>query len=125
MNTPHDQDTDQPLSEADLQRLAARIPDWELKSLDGISRLERVFFPPSYVMGLNFIEKLGMLAERARHHPVIMSEFDRITIDWWTFTANGLRANDFAMAEKTDRLYAMLSAEYEASISGREYPHAE
>ena len=34
-----------------------------------------------------------------------VSEWGKVTVNWWTHKIKGLHKNDFIMAAKTDRLY--------------------
>jgi 4a-hydroxytetrahydrobiopterin dehydratase len=38
------------------------------------------------------------------HHPLIITEWGRVTVQWWTHKIHGLHQNDFIMAAKTDVL---------------------
>jgi len=43
-------------------------------------------------------------AEAEGHHPAILTEWGRVTVEWWTHKIKGLHRNDFIMAAKTDEL---------------------
>ncbi|NMW19419.1 MAG: 4a-hydroxytetrahydrobiopterin dehydratase, partial [Chlorobiaceae bacterium] len=50
--------------------------------------------------------KVGELAEAGQHHPKLVVEWGKVTVIWWTHSANGLHMNDFIMAAKTSELNA-------------------
>ena len=100
------------LTASEMASLAERLPGWTVKSVDGIDRLERAFVFASYGQAVAFANRLGDLADASNHHPTILNEVNRITVNWWTFTTRGLTHFDVTMAEKTDRLYdAMIASE--------------
>jgi len=55
---------------------------------------------------LRFTVQVGELAEAEGHHPVIVTEWGRVTVTWWTHKIKGLHHNDFIMAAKTSQLYS-------------------
>jgi 4a-hydroxytetrahydrobiopterin dehydratase len=100
------------LTVSEVASLTERLPDWTVKSVDGIDRLERAFVFANYRHAVAFANQLGDLAGASNHHPTMLNEVDRITVSWWTFSTRGLTHFDVTMAEKTDRLYeAMIAGE--------------
>ncbi|VEP17068.1 Putative pterin-4-alpha-carbinolamine dehydratase (fragment) [Hyella patelloides LEGE 07179] len=51
-----------------------------------------------------FTQAVGDIAEQEGHHPLLTTEWGKVTVAWWTHTINGLHQNDFIMAAKTDSL---------------------
>ncbi|MGH9933946.1 MAG: 4a-hydroxytetrahydrobiopterin dehydratase, partial [Nitrososphaerales archaeon] len=72
---------------------------------DGIKRLERVFKFDNFAKSLEFAIKVGELAEAEGHHPALLVEWGRVTVQWWTHKIKGMHRNDFIMAAKTDKLH--------------------
>jgi len=93
-----------PLSDEEISRLVPQVPGWAVIEKDGVKRLERVFKWKNFVEALAFTQKVGELAESQGHHPMIVTEWGRVTIEWWTHKIKGLHRNDFIMAAKTDQL---------------------
>jgi len=91
-------------SEAEITELKPAVADWEIVTLDGIRRLERVFRFSDFAGALAFTQAVGVLAEREGHHPVLLTEWGQVTVTWWTHKIRGLHRNDFIMAAKTDEL---------------------
>ena len=82
------------------------IPDWSLREVEGVERLERVFRFPDFAAALAFTNRVGALAEAEGHHPAILTEWGRVTVGWWTHKIRGLHRNDFVLAARTDALLA-------------------
>ncbi|HZM20306.1 MAG TPA: 4a-hydroxytetrahydrobiopterin dehydratase [Anaerolineales bacterium] len=93
------------LTEAEIDDLHPQVAEWQVKEVDGIKRLERVFKFKNFAQALEFTNKIGAIAEEEDHHPLIITEWGRVTIQWWTHAVKGLHKNDFIMAAKTDELY--------------------
>jgi 4a-hydroxytetrahydrobiopterin dehydratase len=90
------------VTDEEMQSLLPRIPEWELKQVDGIKRLVRTFIFPNFKEALAFTDKVGEAAETEGHHPAILTEWGKVTVSWWTHKIKGLHVNDFVMAAKTD-----------------------
>ncbi len=92
------------LADSQVSDLLPKVPDWQLRVVDGMQRLERVFKFKNFAEALAFTDQVGAVAERENHHPLIITEWGRVTVQWWTHRIGGLHQNDFIMAAKTDRL---------------------
>jgi 4a-hydroxytetrahydrobiopterin dehydratase len=95
---------DPALTDAEIEGLKAFVPGWQIKEVDGGKRLERVFKLKNFAEALRFTNQIGAIAEEEDHHPLILTEWGRVTIQWWTHKIRGLHNNDFIMAAKTDEL---------------------
>lgn len=91
-----------PLSEAQAQALLQQIPEWSLG--DGGRRLSRRFDFPDFRRAMEFVCRVGELAEAEGHHPDIHFGWGWAEIVWYTHKIGGLHDNDFIMAAKTGRL---------------------
>ena len=92
------------LTPKQVAELQPQVPDWHVKEVDGVPRLERTFKFGDFIEAMAFTNKVGLIAEKQDHHPLIVTEYGRVTVAWWTHKINGLHKNDFIMAAKTDRL---------------------
>ena len=92
------------MTEAEAAELHAYVPEWEIVEVDGVRRLRRVFRFPDFADALAFTDAVGAAAEEEGHHPALLTEWGRTTVEWWTHKIRGLHRNDFVMAAKTDRL---------------------
>lgn len=92
------------VSEEEIIRLKSQIPDWNVKQIDGVKKLQKTYTFKNYVEALQFTNEVGKIAEKENHHPSILTEWGKVTVTWWTHKINGLHINDFIMASKTDEL---------------------
>jgi 4a-hydroxytetrahydrobiopterin dehydratase len=93
------------ITEAEIQLLTPQIPEWTLRKIDHMDRLERTYTFRDFSDALVFTNKIGVLADKEDHHPALLTEWGKVTVTWWTHKIKGLHRNDFIMAAKTDRLY--------------------
>jgi 4a-hydroxytetrahydrobiopterin dehydratase len=93
------------LTDAEIEDLLLHVHQWQVKEVDGMKRLEKIFKLKDFVQALEFTNKVGAIAEEENHHPLIITEWGRVTVDWWTHKIGGLHTNDFIMAAKTDALF--------------------
>ena len=96
---------DPSLTEAEFADLMPHVPQWQTVEQDGILRLQHVFKFKNYAQALEFTNKIAAIAEEEDHHPLIVLEWGRVTVQWWTHVVKGLHKNDFIMAAKTDELF--------------------
>ena len=94
------------VTDREIDMLLPQIPEWQVKEVDGIKRLERVFKLKNFAQALEFTNMVGAIAEEENHHPLIITEYGKVTINWWTHKIGGLHKNDFIMAAKTDKIHA-------------------
>ena len=99
------------VTETEAAQLKPQIPDWRIVEREGIPRLERVFTFKNFVQALGFTNRVGELAESEGHHPMLTTEWGKVTATWWTHKIRGLHRNDFIMAAKCDQLYAAMPHE--------------
>jgi 4a-hydroxytetrahydrobiopterin dehydratase len=92
------------VTEAEMAVLLPQIPEWQVIEREGVPRLERVFKFSNFTDALVFTNRVGALAEEEGHHPLIITEWGRVTVHWWTHKIRGLHQNDFIAAAKTDAL---------------------
>jgi 4a-hydroxytetrahydrobiopterin dehydratase len=74
--------------------------DWT--EIDGA--LQRTFELETFPAALDFVTRVGALAEAEDHHPDIAISYRNVTLRWWTHTAGGITDRDRELAEKTDDL---------------------
>ncbi len=81
------------------------IPDWKLREEDGVEHLSRLYQFGDYGQAVAFATRVAELAEQEDHHPRLVLEWGKVTVDWWTHTLGGLHINDFILAARCDALY--------------------
>ncbi len=94
------------LTDAEIEELRPQLPEWRVGERDGVKRLERAFWFDNFAQALAFTNRVGELAEEEGHHPVLSTEWGKVTVTWWTHKIGGLHQNDFVMAAKTDEAFA-------------------
>jgi 4a-hydroxytetrahydrobiopterin dehydratase len=81
--------------------------DEALSGLGGWSRegeaIVRDFQFADFVDALGFIAKVGVLAERANHHPELSNVYNRVRIALSTHDAGGITQNDIELAREIDQ----------------------
>jgi 4a-hydroxytetrahydrobiopterin dehydratase len=88
------------LAADDARRRAELLPDWRLAD----DRLSRKFRFPDFQQALDFVNRVGAIAEEMGHHPDIHLGWGRADIETWTHDAGGITALDFQLAAKIDAL---------------------
>lgn len=94
------------LTDAEIEDLLRHIHGWDVKEVDGMKRLSKTFKFKNFAEALAFTNKVGAAAEAEDHHPLITTEWGKVTLQWWTHKIGGLHKNDFIMAAKTDELFS-------------------
>lgn len=90
-----------PLTGAELDALHRSTPDW---TVINEHRLQREFRFPDFKQALDFVNRVGAVAEEQGHHPDILLAWGKAEVTLWTHSINGLSESDFIMAAKIDRL---------------------
>ena len=95
---------DPKLTNSEIAELLSQVAGWQVIELDGIKRLQRVYKLKNFTQALEFANKVGAIADEEDHHPMLVVEWGRLTIQWWTHVVKGLHKNDFIMAAKTNHI---------------------
>jgi 4a-hydroxytetrahydrobiopterin dehydratase len=66
--------------------------------------LVREFELPSFPAAIDFVVRLGELAESEDHHPDIDIRYCRVTVRWTTHSEGGITEKDRQMAGRTSAL---------------------
>ncbi|MDP6605137.1 MAG: 4a-hydroxytetrahydrobiopterin dehydratase [Dehalococcoidia bacterium] len=73
-----------------------------LEGLEGWSRRDkeivREFQFRDFVEALGFIARVGLLAERADHHPTLTNTYNRVEVALWSHDSDGVTERDVALA---------------------------
>jgi 4a-hydroxytetrahydrobiopterin dehydratase len=76
------------------------MADWKEQD----NALVREFELPSFPAAIDFVVRLGELAESEDHHPDIDIRYRRVTVRWTTHSGGGITEKDRQMAERTSAL---------------------
>ena len=92
-----------PLKGKELENLHRSVPKW---TVSDEHHLHREFKFPDFKQALEFVNRVGAVAEEQGHHPDILLAWGKAAITLWTHKIDGLTESDFIMAAKIDRLSA-------------------
>lgn len=73
---------------------------WEIEG----ETLSKTFEHPSFAAAIGFVAAVGVLAEKAFHHPDIDIRYSKVSIALTTHDAGGLTSNDTELADQIDQL---------------------
>lgn len=92
-----------PLTAEEIQPLRAQIhADWEAVENH---HLRRVYKFKNFERALDYVNRVGEMAEQQGHHPDIHLAWGKVGIEVWTHKIDGLHEADFIFAAKCDQLY--------------------
>ena len=94
-----------PLTREEAQKRLPEIPGWSL--IDGGTKIERRFKFKDFALALNFVNRVGALAESEGHHPDISFGWGYSSVVFYTHKIGGLHENDLIMAARVNRLSAI------------------
>ena len=90
-----------PLKGEELAKLSQQLPGWKVVDEH---HLARTYDFSDFKRALDFVVKIGEIAEREGHHPDILLRWGKVTVTIWTHKIDGLTESDFILAAKIDRL---------------------
>lgn len=90
-----------PLTGKDLEELARHVPGWEVV---GEHHIKRVFRFGNFREALEFVNRIGEIAEEQGHHPDVSFGWGRAEVVIFTHAIDALTESDFILAAKVDRL---------------------
>jgi len=88
------------LSTKEISAHLQELKGWAL--VNNAIQKEWVF--KDFKTALNFINSVGLLAERHDHHPEIFNSYNRVQLRLSTHSAKGLTQRDFSLAKAIDQL---------------------
>ena len=91
----------QPLRGRELEELSRQVPEWRVVDEH---HLRREFRMGNFREALDFVNRVGELAEEQAHHPDIEFGWGRVVVEILTHKIDGLTESDFILAAKVDRL---------------------
>ena len=75
---------------------------WQITPCEGVDHLIKEFKFKNFVSAMRFSNEIAELAELHNHHPLIMTEWGKVTLHWWTHTAKGISALDIKLSRLCD-----------------------
>ncbi len=90
------------MKDTELKEILQLVPLWTAVNEHHINR---TFTFPDFKQALDFVNRVGNVAEEQRHHPDILLGWGKAEITLWTHKIDGLTHSDFILAAKIDQLY--------------------
>ena len=88
-----------PLKGAEIEKFRSQISGWQV--VDEHHLLKSYSFP-DFQTALDFVNRVGAIAEAEGHHPDIYLTWGKAEIKIWTHKIDGLTESDFILAAKID-----------------------
>lgn len=92
----------EPLAPDAAKSMLKEVPGWELTN-NGHA-IKRRFTFKNFAAALDFVNKVGAIAESEGHHPDISFGWGYAECLLWTHAIGGLHENDFIVASKINAL---------------------
>jgi 4a-hydroxytetrahydrobiopterin dehydratase len=90
-----------PMEGQQIQEFVSQLGGWEVIE---DHHLKKVYEFKNFRETLDFVVRVGELAEQQGHHPDICFGWGKAEVAIWTHKINGLTESDFVLAAKLDRL---------------------
>ena len=91
-----------PLKGDAVKVLLTEIPGW---TAPNDHHVFRVFQFPDFKTALDFVNRVGALAEEQGHHPDLLLAWGKVEVTIYTHKIDGLTESDFVLAAKIDPLF--------------------
>ena len=85
-----------------LKQFLSEHPEWKHEG----GMLRRTYEAPSFLEGIEFVNRVAKAAEAADHHPDIDIRWRKVTLALVTHDAGGLTWRDSKLAAEADTLFA-------------------
>jgi len=86
----------------ELRKFSDHLPDWKVIEEHHIAKS---FLFPDFRQALDFVNRVGELAEEQGHHPDLTLSWGKVDVVIFTHKIKGLSESDFILGAKIDRLY--------------------
>jgi 4a-hydroxytetrahydrobiopterin dehydratase len=90
-----------PLRGAELEKFASQVKGWQVVNEH---HLAKAFQFPDFVKALEFVNRVGAIAEEEGHHPDMHLSWGKVGVETWTHKIDGLTESDFILASKIDQI---------------------
>jgi 4a-hydroxytetrahydrobiopterin dehydratase len=74
--------TEPTVTDAEIDLFHPQVAEWQIVERDNIKRLERAFKFKNFVEAVAFTNRVADIAETEGHHPMITTEWGKVTITW-------------------------------------------
>jgi 4a-hydroxytetrahydrobiopterin dehydratase len=90
-----------PLKGKKIEELLGQLHGW---TVEREHTLTKEFKFKDFAEGLDFVNRVGRIAEEEGHHPDLHLSWGKVKIELWTHKIDGLAEADFILAAKIDKL---------------------
>ena len=90
-----------PMKGDEIKSLSAQLPEWQVVNEH---HLRKEYQFKNFAETLDFVNRVGKLAEEQGHHPDICFGWGKAEITIWTHKIDGLTESDFVLAAKIDKV---------------------
>ena len=90
-----------PLQGQEIEKFLAQLEGWEVVNQH---HLQKTYRFKDFRASLEFVNRIGELAESQGHHPDICFGWGKAEVTIWTHKIDGLTESDFVLAAKIDKL---------------------
>lgn len=91
-----------PLNSTEIQKFLTELKGWEVINQHHLTKTYKF---KDFKTALDFVNRVGAMAEEQGHHPDVSLAWGKVQIDVWTHKIDGLTESDFIFAAKCDPLY--------------------
>jgi 4a-hydroxytetrahydrobiopterin dehydratase len=91
-----------PLTAEQIKPLLREVSNWEAVNHH---HLNRTFKFQDFKKALDFVNRVGEIAEQEDHHPDIYLAWGKVEVTIWTHKIDGLTESDFIFAAKVDQTW--------------------
>ncbi|MBZ5727130.1 MAG: 4a-hydroxytetrahydrobiopterin dehydratase [Acidobacteriia bacterium] len=88
-----------PLKGEALEKMKPQVPGWQVVDEH---HLARTYAFPDFRTALEFVNRVGGIAEAEGHHPDLYLAWGKVEVKIWTHKVDGLTESDFILAAKID-----------------------
>jgi 4a-hydroxytetrahydrobiopterin dehydratase len=93
-----------PLKGAKLEEVHQQLAEPKRWQVIDEHHLHRIYKFSDFKSALEFVNRVGALAEEQGHHPDILLAWGKVEITLWTHAVDGLTESDFILAAKIERI---------------------
>jgi len=90
------------LSFPEIKSQLIELPGWVL--VPETPAITKTFNFPDFNSGLQFVNLVGKLADQENHHPDILLSWGKVSVTFWTHSANGVTGLDFNLAALVNKV---------------------
>lgn len=83
----------------EIREALSKLPHW---TLNEAHKLERNIQFGDFIQAFAFMTRVAIEAEKLNHHPEWFNVYNRVRIELTTHDAQGISANDFALAHRIE-----------------------